>query len=84
MIGAILIVIGLYSVLWGKHREQIERKVDDIPLPVKGSQVAGNAEPVIDATDQFTNEVKSGQRGEANNNPSSVVISMPTRETPRV
>lgn len=84
MIGAILIVIGLYSVLWGKHREQIERKVDDIPLPVKGAQVAGNAESVIDATDQFTNEVKSGQRGEANNNRSSVVISMPTRETPRV
>ncbi|RDX63565.1 WAT1-related protein [Mucuna pruriens] len=53
VIGAILIVIGLYSVLWGKHKEQVENKVAyDIPLPVKGAQVDGNPESLTDSTDQ--------------------------------
>lgn len=75
VVGSILIVIGLYSVLWGKHKEQTESKVeDDIPLPIKG----GNAVTVIEATDNFT-ETKYDQRGEDNNNMmSSVAISIPT------
>jgi len=40
-----LIVIGLYSVLWGKHKEQLENKVvEDIPLTLKGAMVEGNPE----------------------------------------
>lgn len=78
MIGAILIVIGLYSVLWGKHKEQNEKKVeDDIPLPIKGAQMSGNLGAVIDDTDQ----VKYGQIGDTNNMLSSVAISMPTRDS---
>jgi uncharacterized membrane protein len=76
VIGAILIVIGLYSVLWGKHKEEIEKKVDDIPLPIKGTQMSGNSGPVIDDTDQ----VKHGQVGDTNNMISSLAISMPARE----
>ena len=80
MVGAILIVIGLYSVLWGKHKEQIESKMeDDIPLPVKGAQISGNGDPENDASDHFT-EAKSGEKGEANNKLSSVVISMTNQE----
>ncbi|KAI4332915.1 hypothetical protein L6164_017785 [Bauhinia variegata] len=53
VIGAVLIVIGLYSVLWGKHKEAVESKMEeDIPMAVK---VDGNAMAVIDATD-FTEE----------------------------
>ncbi|KAG4947272.1 hypothetical protein AAZX31_15G213700 [Glycine max] len=83
VIGAILIVIGLYSVLWGKHKEQIESKVaDEIPLPVKDAQIAVIAGPMIDATDNFTEE-KYGQKGEANNNKlSSHIITMPIPELP--
>ncbi|KAG4960003.1 hypothetical protein AAZX31_13G173100 [Glycine max] len=83
VIGAILIVIGLYSVLWGKHKEQIESKVaDEIPLPVKDSQIAVIAGPIIDATDNFTEE-KYGQKGEANNNKlSSLIITIPIPEPP--
>ncbi|KAJ1377483.1 EamA domain [Sesbania bispinosa] len=63
VIGAILIVIGLYSVLWGKQKERIETKVaDDIPLPVKGAQMGGSSGSVIDDTDHFS-QVKSGQKG---------------------
>lgn len=37
VIGSIFIVIGLYSVLWGKHKERVEQsKVgEEIPLPIK-------------------------------------------------
>ncbi|KAL2337273.1 hypothetical protein Fmac_011719 [Flemingia macrophylla] len=43
VLGAILIVIGLYSVLWGKQKEQVENKVtDEIPLSLKGVQVDEN------------------------------------------
>ncbi|KAJ1382238.1 EamA domain [Sesbania bispinosa] len=84
VIGAILIVIGLYSVLWGKQKERIETKVaDDIPLPVKGAQMGGIAGSVIDDTDHFS-QLKSGQKGEDNNKLSSVVISMPIREPTKV
>ncbi|RDX99931.1 WAT1-related protein [Mucuna pruriens] len=83
VMGAILIVIGLYSVLWGKHKEQIESKVaDEIPLPVKdNAQIAVIAGPIIDATDNFTEE-KYGHKGEANNKLSSVIITMPILEPP--
>jgi len=82
VIGAILIVIGLYSVLWGKHKEQIESKVaDEIPLPIKGAQNSVIAElNIMDGTNDFSEE-KYGQKGECNNKePSSIVITMPIIE----
>ncbi|XP_058761663.1 WAT1-related protein At5g07050-like [Vicia villosa] len=76
VIGAILIVIGLYSVLWGKHKEETERKIEnDIPLPIKGVQIGANSGPVIGDTDQ----VKNGQVGDTNNMLSSLAITMPTK-----
>ncbi|KAE9620856.1 hypothetical protein Lal_00018941 [Lupinus albus] len=39
VIGSVFIVMGLYSVLWGKHKERIESKVDDIPMHVKDTQI---------------------------------------------
>lgn len=76
MIGAILIVIGLYSVLWGKHKEETERKIEnDIPLPIKGVQIGGTSGPVIADIDQ----VKNGQVGDTNNMLPSLAITMPTK-----
>jgi len=45
-----LIVIGLYSVLWGKHKEEVENNnnnkvVENIPLPLKGAMVEANNNP---------------------------------------
>ncbi|KAJ6713929.1 WAT1-RELATED PROTEIN [Salix viminalis] len=44
IVGSVLIVIGLYSVLWGKHKEKMEVIDSDqeIPEPVKGVQGNGN------------------------------------------
>lgn len=81
VIGSILIVIGLYSVLWGKHKENLENKEADKqemipPLPLKN----GNAD-----SNEFC-ESKSEKISEANNNNdnklSSLVISMPIPEPP--
>ncbi|CAI9761197.1 unnamed protein product [Fraxinus pennsylvanica] len=35
VLGAVLIVIGLYSVLWGKYKEYKEKEAEEIPEPVK-------------------------------------------------
>ncbi|KAL0346134.1 UNVERIFIED_CONTAM: WAT1-related protein [Sesamum radiatum] len=35
VLGAVLIVFGLYSVLWGKYKEFKEKEADEIPEPVK-------------------------------------------------
>ncbi|GAV83430.1 EamA domain-containing protein [Cephalotus follicularis] len=56
VVGSILIAIGLYSVLWGKHRENIEVTADDIPDPVKGDHANGNT--VVLIGDVEANEVE--------------------------
>ncbi|XP_030520412.2 WAT1-related protein At5g07050-like [Rhodamnia argentea] len=38
VLGAVLIVAGLYSVLWGKHKELQEKEAEEIPEPVKDHQ----------------------------------------------
>ncbi|OWM78476.1 hypothetical protein CDL15_Pgr016200 [Punica granatum] len=70
VIGAILIVIGLYSVLWGKHKEKQEEEMmmmEELPEAVKGNSVQENGNLIEDA------EV---------NKLSAVVISMPIPEPP--
>ena len=80
VIGSILIVIGLYSVLWGKHKENKEREVEEeIPEPVKSIQANGNTILVIG--DIEANEVEL-KKEEANNNLSAVSIAMPMPESP--
>jgi hypothetical protein len=69
-----LIVIGLYSVLWGKHKEKMEIDPEEIPEPVKGVQGNGNSIVVIE--DIEANEVQL-QKAEANNNFSAMAMSMP-------
>ncbi|WOL01832.1 WAT1-related protein [Canna indica] len=43
VVGSVLIVFGLYSVLWGKHKENREEELEamDIPLAIKGMQGVG-------------------------------------------
>jgi serine/threonine protein phosphatase PrpC len=67
VIGSILVIIGLYSVLWGKHKEQVvENKVapDDKPLPIKGARVTGDKGTISESIDQLISEAKSNQKGE--------------------
>lgn len=68
-----MIVIGLYWVLWGKHKEKQEedqrRKMQqELPEVVKGNSVQENGASIEDT--------------EVNDKLSAVVISMPTTEPP--
>ncbi|CAK7336454.1 unnamed protein product [Dovyalis caffra] len=74
IVGGVLIVIGLYSVLWGKHKEKMEMDPEEIPEPVKGVQ--GNGNPIVMIEDIEANEVEL-QKAEANNNFSAMAMSMP-------
>lgn len=75
VLGAILIVIGLYSVLWGKHKERKEElAAEEIPDPVKGIHVNGNTASVTE--DLEANDQVELQKAEANNKITSVAIRM--------
>ncbi|KAK9283350.1 hypothetical protein L1049_011592 [Liquidambar formosana] len=77
VLGSIIIVVGLYSVLWGKHKENLEKKAEDeIPEAIKGAHINGNAAPMIE--DIEINDVEL-QKAEAHKL-SSVAISMPIIE----
>ncbi|XP_011020462.1 PREDICTED: WAT1-related protein At5g07050 [Populus euphratica] len=74
IVGSVLIVMGLYSVLWGKHKEKMEVDPEEIPEPVKGVQ--GNGSSIVVIEDIEANEVQL-QKAEANNNFSAMAMSMP-------
>lgn len=74
-----MIVAGLYSVLWGKYKENLEKKQEEeIPEAIKGAQGNGNGLSIID--DIQTNDIEM-QKAEAKKL-SSVAISMPIPEPP--
>ncbi|XP_054796072.1 WAT1-related protein At5g07050-like [Prosopis cineraria] len=86
VIGSILIVIGLYSVLWGKHKERVESKVNevdqDIALPMKASPVDANNNnnnnnKYADDKQLTINEAKSEKGDKSISKIDSVHISMP-------
>ncbi|XVF41058.1 hypothetical protein PTKIN_Ptkin01aG0249400 [Pterospermum kingtungense] len=74
VIGGILIVIGLYAVLWGKHKENKQKEVEEIPEPVKSIQANGNTILVIG--DIEANAFES-EKAEPNNKLSAVAIALP-------
>ncbi|KAL7134270.1 hypothetical protein ABFS83_11G015300 [Erythranthe nasuta] len=46
VLGAVLIVIGLYSVLWGKYKEFKEKEAEEIQEIVKGGKVENQIEDI--------------------------------------
>ncbi|XP_023884162.2 WAT1-related protein At5g07050 [Quercus suber] len=75
IIGSILIVMGLYSVLWGKHKENIENKVEEIPDVIKSTQVNGDA--ISRMEDIEADEIEMG-KGKGDKL-SSMAITMPMK-----
>lgn len=74
IIGSILIVMGLYSVLWGKHKETIENKVEEIPDVIKSTQVNEDATRMEDIE---ADEIEMG-KGKGDKL-SSMAITMPMK-----
>ncbi|KAF8398187.1 hypothetical protein HHK36_017113 [Tetracentron sinense] len=77
VLGAILIVAGLYSVLWGKYKEYKEKQANEmIPEAVKG--VEENNRTGMGMMDE-ANDIEM-QKAEANN--SLVTVAVPIHEPP--
>lgn len=68
MLGSILIVIGLYSVLWGKHKESVENKAEEIPDAIKVGQVHGNGSVSAIEDVEAANEIQMGKGDQETNN----------------
>ncbi|KAB2083877.1 hypothetical protein ES319_A05G297100v1 [Gossypium barbadense] len=79
VIGSILIVVGLYSVLWGKQKENKKREgemeIEDEPIkPIQPNMLlVGDIE---------ANQVLELQKNEANDKLSTLVLTMPMPESP--
>lgn len=83
VLGAILIVAGLYAVLWGKHKEQKEKEAEIIPEPIKENGENGDTTGMIQ--DIEANNCTEKQRNQANNvTVPSVAITVPTSQAPMI
>ncbi|URE10154.1 auxin-induced protein [Musa troglodytarum] len=60
VIGAVLIVVGLYSVLWGKHKENREKAMEaNIPVSIKGTLGDGQVMEIIELDEVDLKKAKS-------------------------
>ncbi|KAL3819669.1 hypothetical protein ACJIZ3_005574 [Penstemon smallii] len=79
VLGAVLIVIGLYSVLWGKYKEFKDKEAEEIPEPIKGAQ--GNNQNGIIYEDIEANIVEM-KKNEAKMSVPALAISGPMLQPP--
>lgn len=83
VLGALLIVAGLYAVLWGKHKEQKEKEAGIIPGTIKENGENGDTTGMIQ--DIEANNCTEKQRNRSNNvTVPSVAITVPTSQAPMV
>ncbi|KAJ6967454.1 hypothetical protein D5086_028817 [Populus alba] len=83
VLGATLIVAGLYAVLWGKHKEQKEKEAEIIPESIKENGENGDTTGMIQ--DIEANNCTEKQRNRSNNvTVPSVAITVPTSQAPMI
>lgn len=75
VLGAVLIVMGLYAVLWGKYKEYKENKIETIPEPIKSCGEHGHTLAIID--DIEANNHTQMQKIESETNKPAIIISVP-------
>lgn len=84
VLGAILIVFGLYSVLWGKYKEYQEKEAEIIPEPVKGG-AGNNSQSVLAIDDDIEANIVELQKAEINKSSApSIAISAPMPQPPMI
>lgn len=78
IIGSVLIVAGLYSVLWGKHKENLEKEAQaamEIPVAIKA--VDGNGR-IMDIVELDEVQLEKAQANASANMP--VAVTVPAEE----
>lgn len=82
ILGAMLIVAGLYSVLWGKYKEYKEKEIDEAILPEAVKGVNGNKNMMmIVANIEEINDIEM-QKNRVGKRTVSVAISFPMPQPP--
>ncbi|CAM0954866.1 unnamed protein product [Alopecurus aequalis] len=66
VLGAVVIVVGLYAVLWGKHKETQDKKAPSLPVAANGHGV-DSTEMKIGATGAGKDRDATGVMGSASN-----------------
>ncbi|XP_060174595.1 WAT1-related protein At5g07050-like [Lycium barbarum] len=82
ILGAVLIVAGLYSVLWGKYKEYKEKEIEEsiISEPVKG--INGNSQMMILENNEAINDIEMQKNDENKISTPVVNISVPMQQAP--
>ncbi|KQK06283.1 WAT1-related protein At5g07050 [Brachypodium distachyon] len=68
ILGSALIVAGLYSVLWGKHKENVEKKeaeAMEIPVAIKGVECNGRIMDIVELDEVQLEKEKAQANGKA-------------------
>lgn len=58
VLGAVLIVMGLYAVLWGKYKEYKEKKAETIPEAIKECGETNGHTPTNMVADSEPNDIE--------------------------
>lgn len=77
ILGSVLIVAGLYSVLWGKHKENLEKEAEaamEIPVAIKGVDGDGRIVGIVEL-----DEVQL-EKAQANKAAVAVAVTDPAEE----
>lgn len=78
VIGSVIIVIGLYSVLWGKYKEEKEKKLlEEIPETIKNNSESVVAKDKNEANGNINSELQKGDHYCGDTKCHSLVINIP-------
>ncbi|KAL2465901.1 WAT1-related protein [Abeliophyllum distichum] len=83
VLGAVLIVIGLYSVLWGKYKEYKEKEAEEIPEPVKLGITGNNKTMMIEDIEANNVEIYKNETNKVMSVP-AIAISAPMPQPPMI
>ncbi|CAA2983878.1 WAT1-related At5g07050-like [Olea europaea subsp. europaea] len=83
VLGGVLIVIGLYSVLWGKYKEYKEKDAEEIPEPVKLGITGDNKTMMIEDIEANIIEMHKRETNKVLPVP-AIVISAPMPQPPMI
>eukprot|EP00262_Sarcandra_glabra_P019662 TRINITY_DN749_c0_g1_i1.p1 TRINITY_DN749_c0_g1~~TRINITY_DN749_c0_g1_i1.p1 ORF type:complete len:407 (+),score=52.72 TRINITY_DN749_c0_g1_i1:86-1306(+) len=82
ILGAVLIVAGLYSVLWGKYREFKEKEVIEIKEAVKSIEENSHVMEEIEAGDVDIEKAKANNMLSSLDHAVTVTVNVPVPELP--
>jgi len=80
IIGSVLIVAGLYSVLWGKHKENLEKEAQaamEIPVAIKTVDGNGRIMDIVELDEVQLEKAQANANANAN---AAVAVTVPAEE----